>query len=492
MYIARERVDMMKIPRCMSTQHPDNVRSPFFSDHPEISGEEEIKEAYYVFSHFGVDEQMWDCEGKETDAYVVKKLLTDHKEYFCDNRLGEDLFLTLRVPNPEVEKIEAKVLLETLETIPRSYDTAQQFYVSEGSPIFEVILPMTTSGSSLNKIYEYYRDFVIGKEDKTFSDGTTIKEWIGEFKPEQINVIPLIEDKNSMLNLDDIVGEYLDDKDIEKQRVFLARSDTAMNYGNVSAILLNKLALSEIEELGRKMSVEMYPIIGMGSAPFRGNLKPGNVEEITEGYPSVHTYTVQSSFKYDNPPDVVSEGVGKLKKNETGPPRKVDREKSLDIIERYSKGYRKQVESLADIVNEVARYVPKRRKRKLHVGLFGYSRQMRGVRLPRAITFTASLYSVGVPPELLGMNSLEEKDMEYLSEVYFNFDKDLKDALQYVNTDSPYLPEVLEKTVEEIGMDFEVDREHKAVTDKIIDALGDKEDVTERVVRAADIRGFLG
>ncbi|MBC7096909.1 MAG: phosphoenolpyruvate carboxylase, partial [Methanobacteriales archaeon] len=48
------------IPRCMSTQHPDNVNPPFFASSPLLSGEDEIKEAYYVFSHLGCDEQMWD------------------------------------------------------------------------------------------------------------------------------------------------------------------------------------------------------------------------------------------------------------------------------------------------------------------------------------------------------------------------------------------------------------------------------------------------
>jgi len=38
--------------------------------------EDEIQEAYYAFSHLGCDEQMWDCEGKEVDNYLVKKLLT--------------------------------------------------------------------------------------------------------------------------------------------------------------------------------------------------------------------------------------------------------------------------------------------------------------------------------------------------------------------------------------------------------------------------------
>ncbi|MFN7037893.1 MAG: phosphoenolpyruvate carboxylase, partial [Bellilinea sp.] len=29
---------MVKIPRCMSTQHPDNVQVPFFSDNSELQG----------------------------------------------------------------------------------------------------------------------------------------------------------------------------------------------------------------------------------------------------------------------------------------------------------------------------------------------------------------------------------------------------------------------------------------------------------------------
>lgn len=50
----------MMIPRCMSSQHPDNAAVPFFASSSVLAGEDEIKEAYYVFSHLGCDEQMWD------------------------------------------------------------------------------------------------------------------------------------------------------------------------------------------------------------------------------------------------------------------------------------------------------------------------------------------------------------------------------------------------------------------------------------------------
>ncbi len=80
---------MTRIPRCMSTQHPDNVNSPFFVEDTELGGEDEVQEAYYAFSHLGCDEQMWDCEGKEVDTFVVKQLLTKYESFFKEKGLGE-------------------------------------------------------------------------------------------------------------------------------------------------------------------------------------------------------------------------------------------------------------------------------------------------------------------------------------------------------------------------------------------------------------------
>ncbi len=485
----------MKIPKCMSTQHPDNVTPPFFARSAELGGDDEIQEAYYTFSHLGCDEQMWDCEGKEVDNFVVKKLLTRYESFFREQRLGRDVFITLRVPNPTVEKTEAKILLETLESIPRSFDTARLFYNDDIPPIFEVILPMTASSRCLDRIYNYYNDFVVGKQNKPFRKGDlTIGEWIGEFKPERINVIPLFEDMENMLDAHNMTREYLtmQDRNIDYQRVFLARSDPAMNYGLISAVLLNKIALQNLHGLSEDIGVKIYPIVGVGSAPFRGNLRPRTVERVAEEYPSTHTFTIQSAFKYNNPSEEAKEAIKKLRGRQVGLPHNVDKDKCLHIIKKYSEEYQKQIAVLAPTINKIAKHVPSRRKRNLHIGLFGYSRKMGEIVLPRAITFTCALYSIGLPPEILGLNALDKDDLRFIREVYVNFEYDLRDALRYFNR-TPFLPEGLEASVRNI-LDFETDEEHQEITDNIVDALRDNktENLGELVLRAGNLRKFLG
>ncbi|HEY3317127.1 MAG TPA: phosphoenolpyruvate carboxylase [Coriobacteriia bacterium] len=484
------------IPRCMSTQHPDNVQVPFFAERSDLGGEDEIREAYYAYADLGCDEQMWDVEGKEVDTFVVKKLLSRYETFFREKQLGRDLRLTLRVPNPEVERAEAKILLETLESIPRSYDAARLFYGADVTPpICEVILPMTTSAEAIDRVYRYYTDFIIRRQQAAARPGDiTIAEWIGEFRPERISVIPLFEDHEHLLAAADITREYLRDKDVGHQRVFLARSDPAMNYGLVSAVLLIKIALSRLHAMSRDTGVAIYPILGMGSAPFRGNLTPHTVDGICDSYPSVHTFTIQSAFKYDHSPAAVSEAIAKLMTRETGAPREVDAERALEIVERYSAEYRRQVIALAKVINEAARFVPSRRTRKLHIGLFGYARDVGGVRLPRVISFTAALYSVGLPPELLGLSALTADDLAFVRDAFGSFDRTLQTALRFADLDGPFMPAEVRDAIRRIGWEVEQSEQHLSATRRIVSALGtgDTTHVPEQVLRAAHARKFLG
>ncbi|MDV3103536.1 phosphoenolpyruvate carboxylase [Thermococcus waiotapuensis] len=473
------------IPRVMSTQHPDNVFIPFFATAPDMGGEDEITEVFYAFNVLRAEEQMWDFEGKEVDEFVVRKLFERYPNFFRKNRLGEDFRLTPRVPNPSVEKAEAKLLLETLEAVARSADYARLFYGEEVAPIFEVILPMTTSSAELNRVYHLYKRYIVWKQYKRVYD-VKLYEWIGRFFPEEINVIPLFETKEALLNSAEIVREYLSDKELEYQRVFLARSDPAMNYGLISAVLYDKKALYELQKVGEEESVEIYPIIGVGGAPFRGHFTPENVDAVLAEYPSVQTYTAQSSFKYDRPTMEVIKAIERVKSKSRGKAEEVP-EEVFEITEPYTERYQKEMLALAPMIREVARYVPSRRRRKLHVGLFGYSREVNGSALPRAIKFTAALYSIGVPPELLGLSALSEKELEFLSEYYHGLYRDLEFAFRYFNPRVAERFPFLEYLVK-MAKEYERDDRHGEITGRIL-----KGEINEGlVVEAASIRGFLG
>ncbi|WP_456478608.1 phosphoenolpyruvate carboxylase [Geoglobus ahangari] len=474
----------MRIPRVMSTQHPDNVEMPFFAKQSYFDGEDEIREAYYVFSHFGMEEQMWDFEGKEVDDFVVKKLLTAYPNFFSEHVIGKDVRITPRVPNPEVERDEAKLLAETLEMIPRSHDYARKFYEDPSPPIFEIIVPMVTKSEELERIYLFYRDFVAGKSKLVLADGTKVGEWLGEFEPETIGIIPLFEDIPTMLRCDEIVREFADGR-FEAIRVFLARSDPALNYGFIPATLAAKIALQKLYDL----EIDVYPIIGVGCPPFRGSFDPENMHALVE-YPSVQTFTAQSAFKYDYDFRTVREAVEELR--DSSPERPQDVEVDEEIIQRLSDEYRKRVPRIAEFVNEVSRFVPKRRMRKLHIGLFGYSRGNR-VRLPRAITFCAVLYSIGFPPELMGLSALTDKDYEELCEAIPTLEEQMGFVLSLFNPESlkivPFEDDV-RRAME--FFDFESREDYREASSRTIDAIRRQNGISDAIIETGKLRRFLG
>lgn len=495
---------MIKIPKVMSTQHPDNVNIPFFAESSDMSGDDEVQEAYYAFSHLGCDEQMWDSEGKEVDDFVVRKLLSKYPHFFKQHRLGQDVFITLRLPNPSIEKTEAKILVEALESIPRSADAAKLFYNDlTYPPIFEVILPMTTSAEELNRVYYFYKNFISGKQYQQIYPGDiSIANWVGSFNPESINVIPLIEDIDTMLKADKIIISYLENKQIDYLRVFLARSDPALNYSMISAVLANKIALKSLEDVSKNTGIKIYPIIGMGSPPFRGNLTPYNVEKVLQEYSSVETFTVQSAFKYDNRVEDVIAAIKKIKNFIRVPIKELDKELALKFIEKSKVEYQRIIEKIAVLINEIASFIPKRRTRKLHIGLFGYTRKLGKIKLPRAISFCAACYSIGLPPEIIGLSAFNKEELNQLKQLYTNLEFDIACAIKYFNSNclelfDTEIKEIIIKSlnlINTLDLETSINTEHKEITDRIIKEIKQPitSNITELIIEAAYLRKFLG
>ena len=487
-----------RIPRCMSTQHPDNVAMPFFAQGSPITAEDEVREAYYAFSHLGCDEQMWDFEGKEVDGHVVEKLLSTYESFFAEHPIGESVHLTPRIPNPALEPTQAKIVLEVLQSLPRHADIARVFYDRERPPILELIHPMTTSARELDRVREYYERFVAGMEEITLgADERPLGAWFGRFSPATVGMIPLIEDREHLLAADDLVRDYLRGKELDHMRVFIARSDPALNYGYLSAVLLALVSLQRLDALERETGVAMYPVIGVGSVPFRGGLAPRTVDRVLATYPSVQTFTIQSAFKYDHAPEAVREGLAALIAHERQAPIEIDEGRAVGLLDRLIARYQAEVQLLAPLVNAVSRAVPRRRLRKMHVGLFGYNRASAGVSLPRAIPFCASLYSLGVPPELLGLAALTDADWSWLRAMVPSVESELIEAVRYFDRDGlAWLPPLVRESVERAVSLIdtrETDAEHVEISREVRRiAQSGGAPMTELIVRAAALRRFLG
>ncbi len=448
------------IPRTMSTQHPDNACTPEWTKDEVINGNAEVLEAYYAYSMLGCQEVMWDSEGKDTDTRVARKLLQKFWDYFASHTIGEDLFLTYRVPNPNIEGAEKKIIVETLQNIPVAYDVASMVYKREVAPIFEVILPFTTEAKEIIMLFNYYKKTIVAAEDETLYDTTTVKDWMGSFRPKAIKVIPLVEDFNSILHVDNIVAPYLKVVKPKHQRVFIARSDPALNYGLICSVLLSKIALSKLKALEKTQSTQIHPILGVGSKPFRGHLAPDNIDNFLQEYKGLSTVTIQSAFRYDYPIEQVKDCIQTLNQRlPNSNPEFIDLQEEqlmLGVLAKFRHEYERQIEVLAPFINSIAAYVPQRRARKLHIGLFGYSRCVAGVCLPRAISFASALYSAGLPPEFIGLKALDqlnEAEWNALNKNYIKMKYDLKVVGEYVSVSNVnMLIEMCQAVAKRVGM----------------------------------------
>lgn len=398
--LIRMKTHARKIPATMATQHPDHAARPFWHNDSFIPAVEETKELFLSFADLGISEYKWDWEGKLVDESVLERLFGEQYEFFKKHPLGKEKFLTFRLPNPKVEN-EFR-LGRALMGMLSAASLAKQVGM-HSPPLFEVILPMTESAEEMLNIQE------------AFAEIAQLKHPLNKFQKDllsHIQIIPLFEQVSTIINSVSLLEKYLK---LHKKtfgfsprylRPYVARSDPALNSGLVPTILAIKIALSRYKKFARQRRLELYPVIGCGSLPFRGGLYPLRPERFMREYPGIRTVTIQSAFRYDYPKATVIKAIKTLEK---GLPKgqavvmaPQEEQTLIQTIQPFEAAYKNAVEGLAPLINRLAEYLPRRRERVQHIGLFGYSRGLGKVSLPRAISFTAVMYSLGVPPELVG------------------------------------------------------------------------------------------
>lgn len=503
----------------MATQHPDNAGSPWWKEGAFVATQDEIEEVMLLFRELPIDEYMWDWEGKYVDEAVGEKLFSRGQDLFTKHPLGKDLHLTYRIPAFDGEKMHrmARAFMNVLALA----DLAKDIGIKR-PPVTEMFLPLTTSAKQPMRVRETFRQiadyhraiFHAGKK----ADATLLKLF---------DVTPLVEDVQSLFSIDKILRPYWTSllKECPQakqrgQRLFLARSDPAMNAGLVPAVLAVKVALSKAKDIGDDLGMDVYPVLGTGSLPFRGSVNPQYTDTFIPQYAGVRTYSIQSAFRYDYPKADVKKALLKMKK-EVPKQRTVhvptaDLPKIKKLCDAFSEIWKPTIETIAPLINEVASFIPPRRERLQHIGLFGYSRGIGKVKLPRAIGFTAALYSVGVPPELIstgrGLVKAGEMGLLDIVEKYYPaLREDLKHAGKYLNRENlallakkqPIFREI-ERDIDAIEKILEIDLQpekprhliHRNLTSSIYQrvASGDakKESVQREIVEAGVIRRSLG
>ncbi len=500
---------MLNIPKTMATQHPDNAKAPYWEKDGNgfVNSREETVECVDAFRNLDVNEFMWDWEGKFTDEAVVDRLFHHYFDYFKKNPLGLKKCLTFRIPNIWQEK--GYSLIRSLMVVLTSEDFAHDLKF-HSPPIFEVILPMTENAQQLIFIQKSFQELAELKS-RMFSKFQKNTEYV--------RIIPLFEGVYTQINAKKILIKYLE---LHKKtfgfnpaylRVFIARSDPAMVSGLVPTVLANKIILSDLRELEEETKIRMFPIIGAGSLPFRGGLTPIKIKDFDAEYPGINTITVQSAFRYDYPISKVRQAIKYYNKRHHGLSQivsKADRKRLIEIISLFEKEYQNRLNKIVRDVTFIFESFPKRRERHLHIGLLSYGRKSNKVTLPRAITFTGSFYSLGIPPEFLGIGmlaKLKPNDFALFEKYYKNYIENLTSAGKFLNWKN--LRKLAEKSKgwKEIENDIKKAEDalkikfgpknkegllHTKLTGLVLSSKGNPEKIKKLISQAGTLRKSLG
>lgn len=515
----------------MATQHPDSASR-------YVPVQEEVEEAVDCLTPapagLGCGEYMVDYEGKMTPyhqtAQIVSRLASEGVAP------GEDVFVTPRIPSAAEETV-FRQLMTILSVIEANFNAG-------GPAVREVVHPMTKTSGELVDTRERIDEAVRLAKDGG-GEGLSGRE---------IGLIPLLEGVPALLDGGDIVEGYVEGCrerlgfDVDRVRVMLGRSDPALQYGMAPAVIANKLAIAGLAEVE---GAEACPIYGGGYLPFRGHVSEDNVENLATEFAGIRTVTVQGGIRYDRGREATQELTAKLRKllPDREPLSYSAEEQRLlkDAAGYFAEAYLPFLYASARSVGRISDLIPSQRDRLTRTGEMGYSRdvpmvtnladlvsdpdleeRLRGLQreklppLPRAIGFTASLYTIGFPPEFIGtgrgLDAMDDETRENLLENYGSLRDDLAAAAPYLNLENAeeFLPkeamELARRDVELATEYFDLEtggaRDLYSIlmetmrpilqevlsgeSEIIVDGEAERELLTNWILRLGEIRGSLG
>lgn len=421
-----------KVPATMMTQHPDSASR-------YVPIQEEPVEAITALTPppggYGIDEVMVDFEGKLTPYHQTAQVV--HGLFDAGLVPGRDVFVTPRIASATKETT-FKQLMALLSVVETNFLASELHSVPA---VTEVVLPMVTSAEEVISARRRIEHVIqLAHDEFGISNDKNA-----------ITVIPLVEEIPQLVGIKEFFKKYIDlcraeGFDVSRLRYMVARSDPALSYGLVSAVLAAKVAVARGYELAEEREVTVLPILGAGSLPFRGHITPDNIGNILSAYGGVRTLTIQSGLRYDHPRDDVLGMIDRvtLELQKTKPltytPEEFER--IINLIGVFTRTYVEAFTHIMGAVCRVSDFIPQQRDRLARKSEVGYARDIARpeklaewvtdrevksdlmrldttirIELPRAISFTAALYTLGYPPEFIGTGrGLKEVSRRYGAE----------------------------------------------------------------------------
>ncbi|MFN3383371.1 MAG: phosphoenolpyruvate carboxylase [Archaeoglobaceae archaeon] len=403
-----------------------------------ITTAEEVDEAIVAYAAYGCDEVMIDYEGKATPYSQPKDIVL--KAFKSGISLGEEMYITVRLPNPKLEEFD-RVALSLEAAIVANYFSVKYM---DRQAVRWVILPMVEDVETIALVRRMLR-----RKCEIYKSETKVD--VGD-----IEVIPLIEDAVVQLKTRQILDQVF--KNEEDIRVFFGKSDSAVKRGHLASALAIAYVLSKVQRLEDELGLKIRPIIGMGSPPFRGGLNSPELcrLEVLQ-YAGYHTATIQSAIRYDVSLEEYRKAKETILNACCNTSSKIS-EDVVSIIMEASAKYRSIVSKYVEKVIEMAKLIPSTRDRiswKEYGRLFSYDDQ--AVCVPRAIVYTAAWYSIGLPPILLDAPYIVElaksDKLDEVSKILPAYLKEIEYDMKYFDpvTVRKYLGDGLVKSVLEMA-----------------------------------------
>ena len=250
--------------------------------------------------------KMIDFEGKPMPPRVIPRYVEAIERAGMRPGIEGDRFLLLRLPGAtEKSRGDRQLRRQVFQTLVET--NLDRLVAGKDLPIDRLIVPQTKNLAQMLEVHTTYDRMASAAVAKAVRAGRIQPKKQDQIlrRLKQVQVVPLVESADTVMNAHALVGDYL--KQYQRRYgtrprqvvVFVAGSDLNRQVGPVAAQLSRTVMRSRLAKLQRSLSnkVDIIPWVGIGSGPMRSGVGrfPDKASMLHPGM----TFTVQPDQVYD-------------------------------------------------------------------------------------------------------------------------------------------------------------------------------------------------